>query len=119
MTPLKSAAQPATIIIFGASGDLTRRKLVPAVHSLKCEDLLPADSQVVGVARSPLSDDAFRYRLLGGVEAYARHKPSLCKLWPAYEDRLSYVAGSYDDPETYSALSAHLARLDSQADRPG
>lgn len=56
-------AEPAAIVIFGASGDLTRRKLVPALHSLGCEGLLPAASRVVGVARSPMSDLDFRNQL--------------------------------------------------------
>jgi glucose-6-phosphate 1-dehydrogenase len=68
---------PVTIVIFGASGDLTQRKLVPAIHSLACEGLLPRDSHVVGVARSPLSDDAFREQLYAGVEEYARLDPSI------------------------------------------
>ncbi len=119
MTQIKSNAQPATIVILGASGDLTRRKLVPALHSLACEDLLPVESQVVGVARSTLSDEAFRQRLYGGVEEYARLKPGICALWFNFEDRLSYVSGSYDNPETYRRLAARLAELDVEGGTKG
>lgn len=52
--------KPATIVIFGASGDLTRRKLVVALHTLGCEGFLPAASQVLAAARSPVPDNAFR-----------------------------------------------------------
>jgi len=109
MDQANRTTEPTTIVIFGASGDLTRRKLVPALHSLACEDLLPSSCQVIGVARSSLSDDEFRGRLFGGVEEYARLKPGLCERWPGFERRLSYLAGSYDDPETYGRLAERLA----------
>jgi glucose-6-phosphate 1-dehydrogenase len=64
---------------------------------------------VIGVARSSLSDDEFRGRLYGGVEEYARLKPGLCERWPDFEGRLSYLAGGYDDPETYRRLAERLA----------
>jgi glucose-6-phosphate 1-dehydrogenase len=103
------------VVIFGASGDLTRRKLVPALHSLNCEGLLPPESRVVGIARSPLSDEAFHKRLFQGVESYARLKPGLCERWPLFEGRVSYLAGSYDDPETYLRLAQRLGEIDAEA----
>jgi glucose-6-phosphate 1-dehydrogenase len=119
MTKFTSKAEPAAVVIFGASGDLARRKLVPALHSLACEDLLPRASQVIGVARSSLSDEDFRIQLYEGVEAYARLKPGLCELWPAFEERLSYLAGSYDDPGTYQRLVEHLAMVDADSGTGG
>ena len=86
----KPEVTPAVIVIFGASGDLTRRKLVPALHSLSCGGLLPKATQVVGVARTPFTDTAFRERLYEGVEAYARLKPGTtgaCELWPLFAGR--------------------------------
>ena len=106
--------EPACVVIFGASGDLTRRKLVPALHTLACGGFLPAASQVLGVARSPLSHEAFRKQLFGGVQAYSRAKPGVCALWPMFEDRISYMAGDYDAPETYQRLRERLALLDAQ-----
>ena len=98
-----------TIVIFGASGDLTRRKLVPALHTLACGGLLPPTIQVLGVARSLLSDAAFRDRLYEGVKEYARLSPGVCELWPRFAARHSYMAGNYDDPETYRRLAQQLA----------
>jgi glucose-6-phosphate 1-dehydrogenase len=109
--------KPATIVIFGASGDLTRRKLVPALHTLACEGLLPAGSQVLGVARSPMSDKAFREQLLAGVQEYSRAEPGICAQWHTFADRISYLAGDYDDPETYRCLADQLAYLDAQRTR--
>ncbi len=97
-----------TIVIFGASGDLTRRKLVPALHTLSCEGFLPPATRVIGVARSDLSDAAFRDRLYEGVKEYARLSPGVCELWPSFAGRHSYLAGSYDDPETYRRLAQRL-----------
>ena len=100
--------EAATIVIFGASGDLTRRKLVPAIHTLACEDLLPEGSRVIGVARSSMSDQEFQSHTFEGVSSYARLKPQICNLWSDFRDRISYLAGAYDDPETYANLAAAL-----------
>jgi glucose-6-phosphate 1-dehydrogenase len=108
MNKVSPTAEPVAIVIFGASGDLTRRKLVPALHSLVCADLLHPATQVTGVARSALSDTAFQDRLYEGVTEYARLKPGLCELWANFEKNVSYLAGSYDDPDTYRRLAAHL-----------
>ncbi len=116
-----SEAEPATIVIFGASGDLTRRKLVPALHSLGCAQLLSPSTPVVGVARTPLSDEAFRDRLYEGVVEYARLKPSpgMCEHWDRFAEHLFYLRGSYDDPETHRHLGQRLAQLDDEFDTHG
>ncbi len=111
--------EPAVIVIFGASGDLTRRKLGPALHSLACEGLLPAQTHIVGVARTSLSDATFREQIYAGVEAYSRLKPAQCSLWENSAERYTYLAGDYDDPETYRRLARYLAQLEEQANAPG
>jgi glucose-6-phosphate 1-dehydrogenase len=109
-----NSSPPAAIVIFGASGDLTRRKLVPALHTLACGGLLSPATRVVGVARTPLSDQTFRDRLYKGVDEYARIKltPGICELWDRFAERYSYLAGSYDDPDTYRRLAERLAQLE-------
>jgi glucose-6-phosphate 1-dehydrogenase len=104
--------QPATIVIFGASGDLTKRKLVPALFTLACDDLLPSKVRLLGVARSDLSDQAFQDRLFDGVCEYGRLKPKLREHWPAFAQKLGYVSGGYDDPETYRRLSEALHAIE-------
>ena len=103
-----STKEAATIVIFGASGDLTQRKLVPALHSLFCSELLHPDTRVLGVARSSYSDQSFRARLYDGVKDYARLGPAGCELWSKFAERHSYQRGSYDDPETYQRLAERL-----------
>lgn len=107
-------AEPAVIVIFGASGDLTQRKLVPALHTLACEGLLPKNVQILGVARSEFTDESFREHLYEGVESYARHEPRACELWSDFAVRHSYLQGEYDDPQTYSRLRERLERLDEE-----
>jgi glucose-6-phosphate 1-dehydrogenase len=111
-------ADPATIVIWGASGDLTQRKLIPALHSLGCDGLLP-DVRVVGVARTRFSDQDFRARIYEGVVEYARLNPGVCELWPHFAGRLSYLPGDYDDPATYGRLQARLQELDAGQSSPG
>ena len=108
--------EPTTIVIFGASGDLTRRKLVPALHSLGCGGPLPPATRVLGIARTPLSDEAFRERLYEGVVGYARLKPNpgICDQWPRFAERHAYLAGGYDDIETYHHLGQRLDQLDTE-----
>jgi glucose-6-phosphate 1-dehydrogenase len=115
MRQTKPDTPPAVIVIFGASGDLTQRKLVPALHTLACGDLLSKATRVVGVARSPLSDEAFRDRLYKGVAQYSRSSPGICEMWPRFAGRHFYLAGDYDDPETYRRLAEQLAQLDAEA----
>jgi glucose-6-phosphate 1-dehydrogenase len=119
MSLRKPDIEPANIVIFGASGDLTRRKLVPALHSLECEGLVQSSIRVVGVARSSLSDEDFRQQLFEGVESYARHEPGICALWSQFKEQYSYLPGGYDDPETYSRLGERLAQLDAEAGTNG
>jgi glucose-6-phosphate 1-dehydrogenase len=114
MSEQNVSVEPATIVIFGASGDLTRRKLIPALHSLGCEGHLPRSVRVLGVARSGLTDEAFRARLYEGVTEYARLTPRVCELWSTFAERHSYLAGGYDDPDTYRRLAERLARLDAE-----
>jgi len=93
-------APPAVLVIFGASGDLTRRKLIPAVANLARHKRLPAEFALVGVARTEMSDDEFR-KLIMGDEALV-----------PMADGIRYVSGGYDDPATYERLRAVLDDLD-------
>jgi glucose-6-phosphate 1-dehydrogenase len=119
MTAINLRIEPATVVIFGGSGDLTQRKLVPALHTLACNGFLPEASRVIGVSRSELSDTDFRQQLYEGVEAYARLKPAVCEQWPTFQKRVSYLAGSYGDRETYRRLAARLAQHDAESGTKG
>ncbi|MCD6289762.1 MAG: glucose-6-phosphate dehydrogenase [Anaerolineae bacterium] len=118
MNELNLESDRVTIVIFGASGDLTRRKLIPALYSLMCEGQFPHEAHIIGVARSPLSSEEFRDRLYDGVQHYARFKPTSCDLWPRFSQRIVYLRGNYDDPDTYRRLAALLDETDKDANTP-
>jgi glucose-6-phosphate 1-dehydrogenase len=105
MSGATEQVQPCTVIVFGASGDLTQRKLVPALHSLDCAGLLPDGLCILGVARTELSDDEFCDRLRDGVRQFGRLDP---EVWEPFAARLVYMPGRYDDPQTYRRLKEHL-----------
>ncbi|MFP4393887.1 MAG: glucose-6-phosphate dehydrogenase [Anaerolineales bacterium] len=107
-------ANPAIIVIFGASGDLTQRKLAPALHSLACEELLHPQTRIVGVARSDFTDEDFRERLYDGIDDHARLGPRACELWQKFAERYTYLSGGYDDPDTHRRLKEHLAALETE-----
>jgi glucose-6-phosphate 1-dehydrogenase len=112
--PIEDAAtaSPCAIVIFGATGDLTRRKLVPSLYGLAADGLLPDRFAVVGVGRRDESADAFRAGLRQGVEAYSRSKPIRDDVWSDFARRLSYVRGDHAIPSTYAALHKHLDAVD-------
>jgi glucose-6-phosphate 1-dehydrogenase len=110
---------PTTIIIFGASGDLTQRKLIPALYTLYTERRLPEQFAVIGVARSEFGgastadDDAgFRDHLRQGVQENARVGGQDDGLWKRFAAHLCYCRGDYDDPTTYAALVQRIAEED-------
>ena len=98
------------LVIFGASGDLTRRKLMPALYQLARERLLSPCFCVVGTARRGMSDDAFRADMRTAVEQFGGAVEA--EIWRGFERRLFYVQGSSDDANLYQRIAARLAELD-------
>ena len=115
----KGRPDPFALVIFGASGDLTKRKLVPAVYSLFCEGLLPDRFSVVGYARREKSDDAFREEMEQACRDFSRCQCFDVKSWQDFAGRLAYVAGSFDEPAGYRRLRERLSELAAAQDRPG
>ena len=102
------------IVIFGASGDLTRRKLVPALYNLARQNLLPDGTVVVGYGRTEMTDEAFRNRLGESVSTFSRTQPIESDVWNALARRMFYQQGSYDGGDAYPALHRRLLELDEQ-----
>ncbi|MEM9543213.1 MAG: glucose-6-phosphate dehydrogenase [Cyanobacteria bacterium P01_E01_bin.42] len=103
--------EPLIITIFGASGDLTQRKLVPAIYQLKQERRLPPEITVVGVARRDWSHDYFREQMRQGIEEFGGGLGSE-EFWNDFAKGLYYCSGNMDQPESYEKLKAFLAELD-------
>jgi glucose-6-phosphate 1-dehydrogenase len=104
-------AGPCAIVIFGASGDLTKRKLLPALMNLARDQLLPREFAVIGVARRPMSDEDFRRKM---AESFREILPQPIdrELWERLASRLFYLAGDVKDPAMYQNLRERLQRCD-------
>jgi glucose-6-phosphate 1-dehydrogenase len=104
---IEPAPSPTTLIIFGASGDLTRRKLLPAVYHLSLGQRLPAQFNVVGVARTPMTDDEFRQQFHDCLKEFAGlNTPDEVSM--ALARPMTYLSGEMDDPKLYASLVQRL-----------
>src|ERR1700756_128878 len=106
--PIPRAGEPCAIVIFGATGDLTKRKLVPSLYNLASYHLLPKNFSIIGVARSEWSDEQFQAQL-GKDLAQLGTQPVDPNIWDGFRDRMLYCSGSFDDPKTYEKLGQRLA----------
>jgi glucose-6-phosphate 1-dehydrogenase len=102
-----------TIVIFGASGDLTARKLIPALYHLFKEKQLPADFRVVGFARREKTDASWRQELRTALDQFSRTKPVDDKVWSAFAENLFYCQGDLTDDAAYKKLEAQLTEFGS------
>lgn len=100
-----------TLVIFGASGDLTGRKLIPALLNLYCKERLPADVRVVGFSRSPLDHDAFRASLRDSAERYMGDAFD-AERWDAFSKNVFYSPGSLREPGDFHTLNRLLVQLE-------
>ena len=108
---------PQAIVIFGGTGDLTRRKLVPALLRIFCQGLLPEAFAVVGVAKEELSDDAYRRRMKEAVAEFAPDTDP--PAWERFAPHLSYVHADLADPAGYVRLRDRLEEHDREAGTAG
>src|SRR5947207_2584258 len=102
------SAPACAIVIFGASGDLAKRKLIPAIYELAREKLLPEKFALVGYARSPMSDDQFRAECRDAIKQFARSKPVDDGVWSRIEKSSFYLSGDYGSDEGHSKLAEKL-----------
>jgi glucose-6-phosphate 1-dehydrogenase len=110
---------PCAMVIFGASGDLTRRKLIPALYRLAYGRRLPTGFTVLGISRTPLSDDQFRDRAGQALEQFLGDPPLDDTLWKAFANTLFYLPGDMQDPETYHRLRARLEEFEHRFETGG
>ena len=110
----KKAVEPCAMVIFGATGDLTSRKLVPAIYNLAREGQLPGHFACVGFARRQKSDEEFRQEMLDAVEKFSRIKPVDREIWKLFSEQLFYHQAEFHEDQGYEALKNHLKEMDSQ-----
>jgi glucose-6-phosphate 1-dehydrogenase len=109
---LPRTPDPAVMVIFGASGDLTHKKLMPALYNLTLNRYLPTGFSVVGVARTPWSDQEFRNQMLEAVQKNSRTQPVDQSVWHTFAQGLCYIPMAFDDNDGYQRLAAALERID-------
>lgn len=100
------------MVIFGASGDLTYRKLIPALYDLVADDLLPAEFAMIGFARKPKTNESFRQEMRSAVEEFSRRKPIDERIWERFARALHYQQGDYSNPDDYRVLCQRLEAID-------
>jgi glucose-6-phosphate 1-dehydrogenase len=110
---------PCAMVIFGASGDLTERKLVPALYYLFRANLLPEGFSVIGCAKTPYSDDAFREKMRNGVKKYLEVSPEDSDLLDTFIRRISYVSDDFGESQAYEQLKNTLEHLEKQRGTSG
>jgi glucose-6-phosphate 1-dehydrogenase len=115
---LPRTPDPCALVIFGASGDLTRRKLFPAVYSLAVRNLLPEGFAIVGVARTPETDAQFRERMKEAVREFGRDKLDQ-KVWKRLAAGMRYVATDFASEGGEDAVVELLARIDDERGTDG
>ena len=105
---------PCAIVIFGASGDLAKRKLLPALYELTLQKLLDEKSYIIGFSRSQMTDEAFRKEAKDAISKYSRTQPLDEAVWKKLEPRLFYIAADYGADEGHAKLTAKMGELDKQ-----
>jgi glucose-6-phosphate 1-dehydrogenase len=114
---LERTPEPCALVIFGATGDLTRRKLIPALYQLSHDRLLPANFATVGFARRDWTDQGFRSEMNEAIEAFAPHvHPGV---WESFAETLYFSRGEFHDPDAYVRLAAKLKEIDAERGTAG
>src|SRR4051794_34751419 len=110
---LEQTPPPCTMVIFGVTGDLTHRKLMPQLYELTSDTPLPAGFSIVGFARRDWDDEKFRAEMKAAVEG-GQKAPVDSAAWQSFAQRLNYVSANFDDPAGYVRLKETLERIDSE-----
>ena len=113
----KKSVEPCTIVIFGASGDLTARKLIPALYHLFTEKLLPNPFQIIGYARREKTDEGWRAELYEALKKFSRSKQVPEATWNEFAKNIFYCQGDYGAPADYKKLGAKIASAPNESVR--
>ena len=107
-------SQPCVMLTFGASGDLTKRLLVPALYNLACDGLLSDKFAVLGAAMDPLTTESFRARMNEDIKKFHTRQTFDQKVWDNLVSRFNYIPAGFADDNAFAKLKAEVARLDKQ-----
>jgi glucose-6-phosphate 1-dehydrogenase len=110
---------PCNIVFFGASGDLAKRMLLPAMYNLRLGDVLPTNFSIIGFARSERTNDEYRGEVKKAIDEFSRSGEARDPLWSDFAKRVSYVSGTFDDLDAFKKLKARLDENDEQLGTAG
>src|SRR5258708_1206001 len=114
-----TTAEPCSVILFGASGDLAKRKVIPAMFDLAQNNSLGERYSIVGFARTPMTDDSFRTTIGEAAKTISEVGPIDPARWNEFSSNLYYSAGEYGDPNSYAQLAKRLAEIDKEKNLGG
>src|SRR5215471_18391876 len=109
----RKTLEPCSIVIFGASGDLTARKLIPAFYHLFMEKQMPADFRIIGFARREKTDASWREELRAALDQFSRTKPPDGQVWQDFSQHILYCQGDITDAAAYNNLEKRLGSFGS------
>jgi glucose-6-phosphate 1-dehydrogenase len=114
-----TTAEPCTVVLFGASGDLAKRKVIPAMYDLAQHNSLGERYAIVGFARTPMTDESFRTTIGEAAKTISEVGPIEPAKWDAFAANLHYSAGDYKDANAYAQLAKRLAEIDAEKNLGG
>src|ERR1700761_4504644 len=114
LSAVRKTVEPCSIVIFGASGDLTARKLIPALYHLFKDKQMPPDFRVIGFARREKTDDSWRKELREALDQFSRTKPVDNAVWDDFAKKISYCMGDFSDTAAYKKLEQQLSSFGSE-----
>ena len=109
-TRLERTSEPCVVVIFGATGDLARRKLLPALYRLARQRLLPAEFAVLGTARPAMDDEGFRLKMREALDEFSEEEIDEAA-WDSFATGLFYLPGEFDDPQLYAKIKTKLQEI--------
>ena len=111
---LERVPDPSMLVLFGATGDLAHRKVMPALYQLWRTNLLPHEFVVLAIGRRPYDNDTFRDEIRGALEKYSRVLPLDEAAWRSFSERVEYEQLNFDEPAAFDRLAKHLDTLDEE-----
>jgi glucose-6-phosphate 1-dehydrogenase len=111
---LEPRGDPCVMVIFGASGDLTKRLLIPALYNLACDELLPERFAIVGIALDAWTTGEFRERMSRDIRQFGTRAEFNASVWDDFVRRLHYTPGRFDDPAAFRELATLVRRIDEE-----
>ena len=112
-------AEPCTVVLFGASGDLAKRKVIPAMYDLAIHDSFGPSYAIVGFARTQMNDESFRTTIGEAAKSISEVGPIDPKKWEDFASNLHYQAGDYSNPDAYAQLAKRLTEIEAAKDLCG